>query len=334
MDAPLISPGSPLLNDGTVIAIEEAVTAICTLSGRISGSFVADAWERRAAWRGFTRAMQLQGAEIDEIDVFSWGCGLPLPGRPRRITVIDEFEPFGAWWSLLHVGDQAGWRDRLPFTPDIQSGLPRLLQALDLMRQYARRDQRIDAWLALPIFLHRLGLTLSPLPCLVAGSKSFRLAASVPGETIRATCKALAIAAQRGLEMLDELERGHRAALRAVQAEYRAGKLVDLLALGLAMGMLSPAGVAKALDISIAGAGKLLDRAAGLGLIVEVSGRRSWKAYVTPDLAVAFGFRRPATGRPRKEIGPSIADASLSGTLAEFDRAMAEIDARLSALGS
>jgi hypothetical protein len=88
--------------------------------------------------------------------------------------------------------------------------------------------------------------------------------------------------------------------------------------------------VASALDLSPAGAGKLLDRAASLEVLVEVSGRRSWKAYVLPDLAVSFGFRRAPLGRPRKAPPVSVQDRDLADTLDDFDRQMAEIDARLS----
>src|SRR3546814_5864213 len=68
--------------------------AIARLDVGISVSSVASAWARRAAWSGYTRALQLQSAEIDEIDVFSWGCGLQIPGRPLRSTTVDLFDRF------------------------------------------------------------------------------------------------------------------------------------------------------------------------------------------------------------------------------------------------
>src|SRR3546814_3017232 len=64
-----------------VAALASCSAAIARLDVRISVSSVASAWARRAAWSGYTRALQLQSAEIDELDVFSWGCGLQIPGR-------------------------------------------------------------------------------------------------------------------------------------------------------------------------------------------------------------------------------------------------------------
>src|SRR3546814_15145200 len=71
-----------------VAAMASCSAAIARLDVGISVSSVASAWARRAAWSGYTLPLQLQPAEIDEIDVFSWGCGLPIPGRPRRPPTV------------------------------------------------------------------------------------------------------------------------------------------------------------------------------------------------------------------------------------------------------
>jgi hypothetical protein len=329
MRMPLPRSAPQGIDPATAICCEDAVVAIGELGGRVSASPVRSAWQRRAAWSGYARALQLQGAEIDEVDLFSWGCGLSLPGRARRITLTDEYDAFAGWWERMQGGHDGAWKDGLPFTPHIPAGIPRILQAFDLQRQYAQRSADVAPWLALPVFVHRLGLSPLPLPCLVAGAKAYRHPGPIPPETVRAVLRALAAAARRGLDGLDRMETGHRAAVRAVRSEYRPGKLPDLLALSLSVAMLSPARVAADLDLSIAGAGKLLDRAASLGLVVEVSGRRSWKTYLAPDLAIALGLRAPPQGRPRKVPDPAVDDHALSTALDDFDRRMAEIDARL-----
>lgn len=270
----------------------------------------------------------MQGGEIDEIDVFSWGSGVPLPGRPRRHTHDDEFGAFGIWWDQLHSDDRAAWRDALPFPIEIDRGLPRILQAIDLVRQYSARSGSIEPWLALPRFLYLLGVTATPLPCLVAGAKAFRIRAPIPEDTVRATLRAIAGAAKTGIDSLETMEASHRAALRTILSEYRPGKLQQLLALSLSVALLSPKGVADQLGLSVAGAGKLLDRAADLGVLVEITGRRTWKAYVAPDLAVALGLRKAAVGRPRKEAPPPASSSALAGALDAFDRDMADIEAR------
>jgi hypothetical protein len=314
----------------TLAATEDAAAAIGELSGRISGSFVRIAWERRAAWTGYTRALQLQGVEIDEIDVFCWANGVVLPDRPHRRTASDHFDAFGPWFRGLHKGGRGEWKDALPFTPVVTPGLPRLFRAIDLQHQYAQRSGDIDVWLTLPRFLHRLGMSHTPLPCLVGGSRSFRTRGGPAEDAIRETLRGIARSAQQGIDRLDAMERFHRDAILAIRSEYRPGKLPELLALVLTMGQLSPARVASELSVSIAGAGKLLDRAETLGLIVETSGRRTWKTYMAPDLAVALGFRRAPSGRPRSMEPLPISDTALSAVLEAFDREMAEIDARLS----
>ena len=316
----------------TMLAVEDALVVISELSGRISASPVRGAWFRRAAWSGYARAVQLQGGEIDEIDVFSWGAGVPVPGRPRRHTHDGEFEPFDLWWEKLHRFDRDAWRDALPFTPDVDRSVPRILQAIDLTRQYARRTGGIDAWLEMPRFLFQLGVASTPLPCLVAGAKAFRLQSRLTDDQVRSTLKGLSAAGKQGLVMVDMMEAGYREAVRAVRSEYRPGKLPELLALSLALGVLSPASVVKHLALSIAGAGRLLDRATEIGLVVEITGRRSWKAYVEPQLAIALGFRKSPLGRPRKEA-PAIAPRlELEALFADFDREMAAINERLNGI--
>src|SRR3546814_5915670 len=77
-----------------VAAIASCTAAIARLDARIMTSSVASAWRRRAAWMGYTRALQLQAIEIDEIDVFSWGCELKIANRALRVSTVDIFEEF------------------------------------------------------------------------------------------------------------------------------------------------------------------------------------------------------------------------------------------------
>ena len=74
---------------------------------------------------------------------------------------------------------------------------------------------------------------------------------------------------------------------------------------------------------------KLLERAAEAGLLVEISRRRSWRQFLTPDLATAFGFIEPRRGRPRNEPLPLPTDPKIAEAYDAFDREMAEIDAML-----
>ena len=311
---------------GVVPQLEEAAILIARLDGRISASPVARAWRLRAAWSGYARAMRLQGAEIDDIDVFSWACAVPLPDRPRRPSHLDEYEGFAPWWQALEDGTASGWRDALPFTPAIARDMPLLLRALDVTRQHALRDGGAAPWLALPAALRGLGLSDAVLPCLAGGAKAFRFRAVLPEETLRATLRALAGAARDGLGLLDGLEADHRRAARAVLAERRPGALVPLAALAFAHPLLSPTTVADRLGLTLSGAGKLLERAAGLGLLHEISGRATWKAYCAPDLAIVFGLRAAPRGRPMRDTPLAPLDGDLAAILAAFDAEMAALD--------
>lgn len=285
----------------------------------------------RAAWTGFSNALRLQGIEIDEIDVFSWGCGLTLPTRSRRMSHLDEFAPFAPWNSSLTGKDGLLWRDRLPFTLPSASNDPLLLRAIDLVHRFARMDGTSAPWLALPLILQGLGVTQSVLPCLVAGAKALRLRTNPSFEIIRAIIRSITSASVAGLQRLDHMQADHRRAVRAVAGEYRPGALMPLAALIAARPLLSPQSTARALDLSIGGAGKLLARAADLDLLVEVSGRQTWRLYLAPDLARSFGFIPTPRGRPTKEPPALPFDRSLSEALAAFDREMAAIDRQLGA---
>jgi hypothetical protein len=315
-----------------VAAIASATAAVARLDARICVSPVASAWQRRAMWSGYAKALQLEGAEIDEIDVFSWGCGLALPGRARRATHLDVFEEFAPWHAALGESDPLAWRDRLPTAigePAELAEHPAVVRALDQVRQLARLEGGLRAWLGLAFALRDRALATTPLPCLAGGAKAFRLKPTLAQDDWSAVIRSLETSAAAGLARLDRLERLYRAAQRAIAREFRPGALPRLMALSFSQPLLSPQGVATCLDLSVAGASKLLERAAGAGLLVEITRRRSWRQFLTPDLAEAFGFTAPKRGRPAKEPPPLPATPALREVFDAFDGEMAAIDALL-----
>lgn len=215
-NAPSPTRYGPNYTPGMVAALASCMASISRLDARFSVSSVASAWRRRGAWSGYARALQLQSAEIDEIDVFSWGCGLQIPGRTRRATTIDLFDRFGAWTDALTDRDQHAWRDALPTAvgePQAATEHPALIRALDQVRQLARIDGTVLPWLGLPFALRDMGVTANPLPCLVGGAKAFRLKRKLDDADWLATVRAIEAAARAGLERLDDLERFHRDAV-------------------------------------------------------------------------------------------------------------------------
>ena len=310
----------------------QAGAAIARLDARICVSLVAPAWASRAAWTGYARALQLQRFEIDEIDVFVHGCGIHLPGRARIATAGDPFGTLEDWRARLAEPTGRHWREDLPLTFELPQGweeTPALVRALDVIDVWCRKDASIAPWLALPILLRRLKLTQTPLPCLAGGDEAQRFAQGPRPALLKRLLKQLRKSAEDGLERLDALERFRLRAAAAVAQEHRPGKLADLTRLSLARPSLAARTIASDLDITLSGAGKLLTRAEGLGLLVEVGSRASWRAYVTPDVAVALGVKPPDRGRPRGLPQPTRAVAAILG---QFDAEMAAIDSRLQQL--
>ena len=309
--------------------VASATAVISRLDARILVSSIASAWQKRAAWLGYTRALQLQSVEID---VFSWGCELRIAGRALRASTVDIYAEFAPWQNALGDSDPFAWRTARPLTlaePDVAAAHPLLVRALEMLRRDSRTDRSIAAWLGLPFALRDLGICAAPLPCLAGGIKAFRLRKTVEQADWLAAVRALEASARSGLAHLDDLERHYRAAQRAIAAEYRPGALPRLLALTSYRPLLGPQSVATLLGMSVAGASKLLERAAEAGLLVEINPRRSWRQFLTPDLATAFGFVEPRRGRPRKDPPPLPAHPRIAEAFDTFDREMAEIDAML-----
>ena len=312
-----------------VTAIAAATATIARLDARIIASPVAKPWAMRATWSGYARALQLQSAEVEEIDVFSCGCDLRIPGRPPLPSHLDLFDRFEEWRASLDDPDTLAWRDGLPTAigdPAASAAHPPLVRALDTVRQLARIDHSIMPWLGLPFALRDRGLTASPLPCLAGGAKAFRLKPRPNDDDWLVMLRGLERAATIGLERLHSLERHYRDAQRTIAAEYRPGALPALLALIQYHPLLSPQSAAELLCMSIAGASKLIERAATTGLLVEITQRRSWRQFLTPDLAADFGYVRPKRGRPAKEPPPLPVNRDLAAVFDAFDSEMAAID--------
>lgn len=205
-----------------VTAIAAATATIARLDARIIASPVAKPWAMRATWSGYARALQLQSAEVEEIDVFSWGCDLRIPGRPPLPSHLDLFDRFEEWRASLDDPDTLAWRDGLPTAigdPAASAAHPPLVRALDTVRQLARIDHSIMPWLGLPFALRDRGLTASPLPCLAGGAKAFRLKPRPNDDDWLVMLRGLERAATIGLERLHSLERHYRDAQRMSAAK-------------------------------------------------------------------------------------------------------------------
>ena len=311
--------------------LERASAAVGRLDARVSASSLTKTWRERVSLGGFARALRSQGSEIDEIDIFAHQYGVAMPDRASLPwAVSEEFAGIASWQLQLLRGGGRHWREDFPVTfdpPEGWSERPLLLRALQLTALHARAVVGKEAWLAFPGLLQRLGMTRGPLPCLIPADKALHLNPRDAKAIIPRYLRALADQAETGLERLDGIEADRRRSVVALSQAQRPGNLAGLTALLMVVPAVSPSGVAKHLRMSISGAGKLLDRAAGLGLAVEISGRQAWRIYLAPEAAIAFGFTRRPRGRPPSP--PSHLPADLDRLLAEFDAAVATFDESL-----
>ena len=317
----------PVWTAPLVQALLRASTAITRLEERISASPVRRAWLERACWQGYARALQGQGVEIEEIDIFSVRLGLPLPSRPPLSTANDPLAVYAEWRDRFAERERHHWTDKLPFSfipPEEWSERPPLLRALELHARWARADRSINAWLELPFLLRRVGASTLPLPLLVTGDKALRIGEQDRDILIRRYLKRCAKAAEEGLHSLRLLEQGRRHMTAFIAGERRPGALASLGALFMVTPLLTPKGVMERLGLTLSGAGKLLERAAAGGLCREISGRQSWRLYLAPDLAIRYGFREVPRGRPA--LSSQDSSGVLEDSLQAFDAELAKFD--------
>jgi hypothetical protein len=140
----MLGDGSPLFRADiaaverrSAAALEQASAAVGRLDARTSATSGARAWQLRAAWTGYAAALQLQGHEIDEIDVFSWGCALPSPAGhgSRRSTIPSKASPDGRPSSPETPGATGARTLGARVEPDPSYAGPRLIRALEALRQ-------------------------------------------------------------------------------------------------------------------------------------------------------------------------------------------------------
>src|SRR3546814_1851093 len=202
---------------------------------------------------------------------------------------------FSVFFLMIRRPPRSTRTDTLfPYTTLFRS----LLRALEITARRARADRTITPWLAVPALLRSMQITQAVLPCLTIGDKALRLSPRDTQAIVLRNLRSLTDRAEEGLVRLQALEAARLRAAAALHGAHRPGNLLALLSLVHFVPVVSPRMLARRLDVTIYGAGKLLSRAAELDLRVAVSGRQAWRTYMTRDLAIAFGFGVRPVGRP------------------------------------
>lgn len=323
----------PVWTSKLVAALERAAAAIGRLDARVCVSPVAAPWAIRASWTGYATALRGQSVEIDEIDIFGQECAIKLPGRPLIPTHTEDPGALHEWQARLRQREPHYWRDIATMPTAVGEDWnrrPALLRTLEVTAHHARADATIAPWLTFPALLRSMAVTRATLPCLTVGDKAMRLAPREGEAIILRNLRGLADRADEALDRLQALEDHRLRTAEAIRAAHRPGRLLELAALVQFAPVVSPRQIAQRLNMTLSGAGKLLARAADLGLLAEVSGRMAWRAYMAPDIAIAFGYVTRPVGRPRAAPRQL---TELEPTLTAFDREMAALDLVLEKFG-
>lgn len=229
------------------------------------------------------------------------------------------------WQSILQSRTTPHWRELVNAPAEMPAewaNAPDLLRLLTLTAQHAQFAEQ-GALPVMPQLLQALGLTQDLLPSLVIIDPAWRHRPRDLAATARRNLRQLTGAALHGLKRLNRLEADYHLAARVLRGEARPGALGSLITLIERDGIVTPRSVARDCQLSISGAGKLLSRAARFGLVVEVSGRTSWRTYLSPQLAIEFGYVAARRGRPPF---PSPMPPPSAPMWRAFDDEMAAID--------
>lgn len=154
--------------------------------------------------------------------------------------------------------------------------------------------------LALPSRLYQYGVTRTPLPCLTQARNLRRQS-------------------EQGLRLLTDLNKQrHRFASHLSHGKHDL-RIWQVAALSLRWPALTPSSAARDLDISISGAGKLLQRAEDLGLLIETTGRHNYKLYIARDSVRELGFTHLALPRDSAPPLPALMDQNFELALQKLD---------------
>ena len=237
----------------------------------------------------------------------------------------------GAPNTLARPVRLADWVGAAPALPADAAAAPRLLRALEQLRLALRVDgERLEALLALPWCLADQRLTATPLPGLAIVHRQLALE-RMDARRVRPVLLArLGTAASDTLGLLARLA-SDRAYQHQISADAKKpGNLLRLADLLLACPLVSPQLVAGRLAMGLPEAGQLCQRAARLGLLAEMTGRKSWKIYAAVHVRDRYGIKVRSQPAPTPLPAPT-SDPALRPMLDAVDALLAEIGSQRSA---
>jgi hypothetical protein len=342
-------------------ALVQAVGAISRLDAETSNHPLLGPWLRVEREVALAAALRETGFEADAQSIIAARLGaLTLPrghvqlgdldDRARRWVpiaqrkgpaelraLVAKLAPVRGTRDLVGLGErvaralwdcsQSSWE----FEDDPLTGMP-------MLRNVPAGPGAVDAGdltLALPFALRRIGVTTTLLPGLVGRPRVFAREDVTPLVALAAWAETLERQAGEGASRLRELHLYALQVERQLADVRRPAALRRLVAVALGSWSVWAAKLARETKVDISSAWRTLDRAADLGLVVEVPGQKRSRGdgtlYAAPPLLRIAGLMSVRRGRPAKTVLGGDVGAGLGDAIAELDAAMAAADRLLTA---
>jgi hypothetical protein len=303
--------------------------------GRLSEAFetspLAAAWEARERLEAVFRLAQADGLGIDRDRILRLTHDLPVTrtagdlGDSALMPILDLL-------GLSPERRSAGRGGPTPAPPELAAveialrseGDPGSPVALlrNLHRWLVQGGRPSVGYVALIQCLAMGGMTPRALSVLARPSGGYRIG---PTTWTEKALVILADAADQGRRDLATLER-IVAEWRRRLGKRRRHSRMEALVLNLAAApVATPTAVARRLGVSLRGAAVMLDELADLGIVVEITGRRSWKTYLVcdPGRAGAIDPRKPHS----RGVTPPVRPPDMTPLLTDADAAIARAQA-------
>jgi hypothetical protein len=292
-----------------------ALLAFGRLTEACEACALASAWEARERVGAAARAASADGLGVEAARVFRLAYDLPVrrdmgdvgDAGVMQILALLVPEEEGAppdsppsWRRELLVAEARLAAEADPGSP---AGLLR-----NLHRWLGEGGRPSIGYAALVRCFAGAGLVPRPLGVLI---RPVGLLRASPTTWVEKALLILAEAADTGRRDLAAFERTVADWRRRLGRRRRNSRLEALVTALAATPVATPSAVARRFGLSLRGASVMLDELAGLGIVAEISGRKSWKTYVAgTDGMDSIGDRRPRpTPLPSPDLDPLLSDA-------------------------
>ena len=310
-----------------------ALFALGRLYQAYTESPVAEAWAARSRVEATVRILHADGHGIDRERVLRLSHDLPVEGRidsgndaqVLQVIALLETRPQAADGTLAR--DVAETEALL--MPGAEGKDPELLLR-NLRRWLVAGGRPAVGHIAFVRCLAAAGLTPGPLPALAPSPGASRLSESAwlgsglihlaeAADGARRELGALALAVAEWRQRLGPRRRNSR---MEVLIQEVASTLVS-----------TPASISRRLGLSLRGASVMLEELAELGIVVEITGRKSWKTFVPSDLTISAPRRSRRQPAPQR-TAPLVPSRDLEPLFADTDSAIERAQAAMARLKS